>query len=104
MTDYKLKMLLSDVLGKKMKKQTSEFGEIEDDGLGHPQLFLSMRGPVDNPSFTYDRKAVAQKIKNDLKADRQNIKQMFKQEFGRKDTLASKPKKKEELQVDWDSK
>jgi hypothetical protein len=105
MVDYKLKMLLSDVLGKKVKQQHTEFGDIEDDGLGHSQLFLAMKGPADNPSFSYDRKSVGDKIRNDLRADQQNVKQMLKEEFGlfRKDTthVEAKKKKKEELQVDW---
>jgi len=105
MVDYKLKMLLSDVLGKKVKQQHTEFGDIEDDGLGRSQLFLAMKGPADNPTFTYDRKSVGDKIRNDLRADQQNVKQMLKEEFGffKKDTTRTeaKKKKKEELQVDW---
>jgi hypothetical protein len=64
-----------------------------------------MKGPADNPSFSYDRKSVGDKIRNDLRADQQNVKQMLKEEFGlfRKDTthVEAKKKKKEELQVDW---
>lgn len=103
--DYKLNMLLGDVMGKKMKSQNTEFGMIEDDGLGHTKLFISMKGPVDDPKFSYDKKAVSQKIAQDLKADQQNVKQLLKQEFGifKKDTtLKQEKKKKEEMQIDWD--
>ncbi|CAN5503187.1 AsmA-like C-terminal region-containing protein [soil metagenome] len=105
MVDYKLNMLLSDVLGKKIRDQHSEFGMIEDDGLGRTKLFLSMKGPVDNPKFSYDKKAVSQKIAQDLKSDQQNVKQLLKQEFGifKKDTtLRQEKKKKDEMQIDWD--
>ena len=105
MIDYKLNMLLSDVLGKKVKDQNTEFGTIEDDGLGHTKLFLAMRGPVDDPRFSYDKKAVSQKIAQDFKADRQNVKQLLKQEFGifKKDTMVKQEKKKkEEMQIDWE--
>lgn len=103
--DYKLNMLLSDVLGKKMKDQQTEFGTIEDDGLGHTRLFLSMKGPVDNPKFSYDSKSVSRKIAQDLKTDRHQVKQMLQQEFGvfRKDTsLKEQKKKREEMQIDWE--
>jgi hypothetical protein len=103
--DYHVVMLLSDVLGKKVKSNTSEFGEIEDDGLGHSKLYLSMKGPVMDPSFAYDRKAVGQKIKNDIAVEKQNLKGILKQEFGlyknQQSVQAPKPKKKEEMQIDW---
>ncbi len=101
--DYHLKLLLSDVLGKKVRNQ-SEFGEIEDDGLGHTKLFLAMKGPVDDPDFSYDRKAAGAKIKNDIVQERQNLKELFKQEFGKKSdpsVQVQKPKKREEMQIDW---
>ena len=103
--DYKLNMLLGDVLGRKVKNENTEFGTIEDDGLGHSRLFLSMKGPVDDPKFSFDKKAVSQKIANDLKSDQQNVRQLLKQEFGifKKDsTLKQEKKKKEEMQIDWD--
>ncbi len=112
MVDYKLNMLMSDVLSKKVKERNTEFGVIEEDLAGRSKLFLTMKGPVDNPKFSYDRKGVGEKIKQDLHADKQNVKGMLKEEFGffKKDTslkVNSNPvqqkKKKEELQVDWDS-
>lgn len=102
--DYHIKLLLSDVLGKKARSNQSEFGEIEDDGLGRTMLFLSMKGPVDNPKFAYDHKATGQKIKTEIANESKNLKSMLKEEFGlfKKDTVTtSKPKKKEEMQIDW---
>ena len=102
--DYHIKLLLSDVLGKKAKSNQSEFGEIQDDGLGRTMLLLSMKGPVDNPKFAYDHKAAAEKIKREIANESQNLKSMLKEEFGlfKKDTVTtSKPKKKEEMQIDW---
>ena len=103
--DYRLKLLLTDVLGKKVQTN-SEFGEIEDDGLGRTQLLLSMKGPVDNPKFGYDRNGVKEKIKTDIVREKQNLKGILKEEFGmfKKDTNRIETrKKKEELQIDWSS-
>jgi hypothetical protein len=102
--DYHLQLFLSEILGKKMKSNSTEFGEVEDDGLGRSRLMLTMKGPVDNPRFAYDRKATTAKIKNDISNEKQNLKAMLKEEFGifKKDTItASRPKKKEEMQIDW---
>lgn len=104
--DYRLQLLLSDVLGRKVKQQNSEFGEVEDDGLGRTRLFLSMKGPVDDPKIGYDRKGAGEKVRSDLAREKQTIKSMLKEEFGlfRKDTAKAPPaRKKEELQVDWDN-
>ena len=38
--DYRLQLLLSDVLGRKVKQQNSGIREVEDDGLGRTRLFL----------------------------------------------------------------
>jgi hypothetical protein len=103
--DYRLKLLLSDVLGKKAKQNNSEFGEIEDDGLGRTQLLLTMKGPIDDPKFGYDRQGASEKLKTDLAKEKQTIKALLKEEFGlfKKDTVKIEKKaKKEEMQIDWE--
>ena len=104
--DYKIRLLLSDVLGKKVKSANSEFGEIEDDGLGRTQLFLSMKGTVDDPKISYDRKAVGDKIKQEAQEERKQLKELLREEFGGKkkeDPKKTEPpkKKKEEMQIEW---
>ncbi len=104
--DYRITLLLSDVLGKKMKQQKSEFGEIEDDGLGRTKLFLTMKGPVDDPKIGYDRKAATEKIKTDIVQEKKQLKSMLHEEFGifRKDSVKKSEtpkKKKEEMQIEW---
>ena len=103
--DYRLRLLLTNVLGKKVQSN-SEFGEIEDDGLGRTQLLISMKGPVDNPHFGYDKKGVKEKIKTDIVQEKKNLKKILKEEFGmfKKDTSrVESRKKREELQIDWTS-
>ncbi|MCX6290500.1 MAG: DUF3971 domain-containing protein [Bacteroidetes bacterium] len=106
MVDYKIQLLLSDILGKRVKDQNTEFGQIEDDGLGRTKLFLTMKGPVDDPKIGYDKKGVVEKIKNEIKTERQNLKNLLKQEFGshKNDSTSVQKKKKEEMQIDWDTK
>ncbi|MBL0339706.1 MAG: hypothetical protein IPP71_01610 [Bacteroidetes bacterium] len=41
--NYKLQLYLSQIMGRKVRAQNSEFGTIEDDGLGRPKVFLSMK-------------------------------------------------------------
>ncbi|MBC8146518.1 MAG: hypothetical protein H8E98_00865, partial [Bacteroidetes bacterium] len=95
--DYHLQLLLSDLLTKKAKKHNSDFGEIEDDGLGRTKVFILVTGTVDNPVYKYDRKGVKEKLKTDIKTEKQNIKQILNSEFGwfKKDTTIIQKEKTE---------
>lgn len=105
--DYHFQLSLSELLGNKYKQQSStEFGEVEDDGLGHTRLFLSMTGTVDEPKISYDTKAVRQKLKQDVQQEKQVVKDLLREEFRifKKDTVkktTAPVKKKEELEIEW---
>ena len=107
--DYKLQLYLSQITGKKIRDRNTEFGTVEDDGLGRMRLFLTMKGPMSDPKITYDRKGIEQKITKDIKQEKQDLKKILNQEFGwfRKDSTVIKKadnqqKKQEELQLDTD--
>ena len=104
--DYHLAFLLSQIMGKKVKEQNTEFGTIEDDGLGRSKLFITMKGPATDPKISLDRKGVEEKIATDIKTEKTNLKNILNKEFGwfNKDSSATtnppKQKKKEELQIE----
>ena len=89
--DYHMRLLLSEYLAKrpgKSKQLDEELIENENDPELRRSVFLHMTGTVDKPIITYDRKAMRQKIKQDLKDEKKNLKQLLKEEFGlfKKDT------------------
>lgn len=104
--DYHLAFLLSQIVGRKVKEQNTEFGTIEDDGLGRSKLFISMKGPAADPKIAFDRKSTEAKIEADIKNEKTNLKNILNKEFGwfKKDSSATanpqKQKKKEELQIE----
>lgn len=101
MIDYKIQMRLNQVIGKKVKQLNTEFGTIEDDGLGGLNLFLTMSGPADNPKFAYDRKSVEQNIAKTIKEEKKNFIKIIKDEFkGNKPKKDSVKTAKEELQIE----
>lgn len=107
MVDYKLQLYLSQILGKKVRDRNTEFGTVEDDGLGRMKLFLTMKGPAGDPKITYDRKGIEQKIATDIKQEKQDLKSILNKEFGwfKKDSTVTKkvdnqPKKQEELELE----
>lgn len=98
--DYHLKLLLSDLLGRKVKASNPELPP-EETEKGKTSLFLTMKGDLSNPKFAYDRKAVAEKIKQDLHEERTNLKNVFKEEwkFLKGDEKTVGPKDKEETEI-----
>jgi hypothetical protein len=82
--NYRIKLALNDLLARKAraKKENDEFGEVADDGLGRMNLFLLMSGTVDKPLIRYDSKSAVQHVKQDLKAEKQTVKSLLKDEFG----------------------
>ncbi|HQG75964.1 MAG TPA: AsmA-like C-terminal region-containing protein [Bacteroidales bacterium] len=107
--EYHVEMLLSEILSRKAKKNrktSSEFDEVEDDGLGRTRVFLKLMGKGEDVDVTYDMKAAGSKIKNDLRNERQMLKTILNEEYGwypseteqvKKET-ASKPR----FRISWE--
>ena len=106
--DYKIWVLLSEILASKAnrnKKENKEFGIIEDDGLGKTAIPLRIIGDQNDLKVSYDRKGMTKNIKTNLKNERQNLKQLFNEEFGkRKMDSTSLPDKKEtkKFNITWE--
>jgi hypothetical protein len=106
--EYHIKMLLSEILSKKRKKirsNVSEFGIVEDDGLGRTSLLLKIEYRGDEVKVGYDIKAAGSEIKNNIKTERQTLKTILNQEYGwfKNDTSAKqKPAEKSRFRITWD--
>lgn len=107
--DYHFQLLMSDVLwnkAKKKKKENSEFGYIEDDGLGKTSLFLHLTGTIDDYKVKYDTKGLKASFKEDLKKEKTTLKTILKKEFGwfNKDTTLKEEIKEKDngLIIEWE--
>ncbi|MFI5221384.1 MAG: AsmA-like C-terminal region-containing protein [Bacteroidia bacterium] len=102
--DYKIKIKLSEILWKKRKQKINEFNEEPDDPNHGLYLYLTMKGPADDPTFTYDKFSVKNKVKQEIKDEKQNIKEILKKELGiKKDsTIHEKMNNSEELEFEKD--
>lgn len=109
--NYKIKLSLNELLAKKIRKpkeKDTEFGEIEDDGLGRTNIFLSMTGTASNPIIKYDAKSAVENVKQDIKVEKQNLKKILKEEFGlfKKDTTLKNGEVKKEdqskVKIKWE--
>ena len=107
--EYHVKMLLSEILSRqrmKNKSNVTEFGVIEDDGLGRTSLLLKVVGKGEELKVGYDIKAVSAEVKNNMKSEKQNLKTILNQEYGwfKTDTSAKKKpvEKKSRFRISWD--
>ena len=107
--EYHVKMLLSEILSKKRKKSRSnitEFGVVEDDGLGRTSLLLKIIGNGDEAKVGYDMKAAGTEVTNNIKKERQTLKTIMNQEYGwykNDSTVNRKPEeKKSRFRISWD--
>ncbi len=91
--EYHLKIKLSELISAKYKKQKN-LDEFEDDPQNQKavNLFILMKGLIEDLKITYDGKAARNKVKEDLKKEKQDLKEILKKEFGR-DKPEDKPVK-----------
>jgi hypothetical protein len=82
---YHVKMLLSEILSNKVRKNRSvsdEFGEVQDDGLGRISVLLKIVGKGEDVKVSYDMKAAGANIKENLKKEKQTLKTIINEEYG----------------------
>jgi hypothetical protein len=82
--DYRITLLLSEVLGNKVEKtKANEFGYVESDGLQkQSKLYLKMTGNIDNIKVAYDSEGLKNNIKSKFTKEKSTIKSLLKEEFG----------------------
>lgn len=102
--DYTVTLYLRDLL---IQKDQSEFGVMEDDGLGN-RFYLSMKGTIDNPEFGYDRLARKEQRKKDRQESKEAFKEALKEELGgifkkddEADPVVTPTEDRHEITVSW---
>ncbi len=107
--EYHVKVLLSEILSKKRKKNkksVTEFGAVEDDGLGRTSMLLKIKNKGEEVKVSYDIKAAASEIKDDIKKEKKTLKTLLNKEYGwyKNDTsVVEKPAaKKPKFRVTWE--
>jgi hypothetical protein len=108
--EYHVKMLLSEILSKKRKKiksNISEFGLVQDDGLGRTSILLKITGKGEEVKVGYDLKAAGSELINNIKSERETLKSILNQEYGwyKSDTTVKQipaENKRPRFRISWD--
>lgn len=83
--NYQVSMLLSELLSRKAKganQRNTDFDLARQDQRGRLTLYLIIAGTVDDPLVRYDRRGQRQQIKEEVKTEKEEIKELFTKEFG----------------------
>ncbi len=104
--EYHIKAYLSELLSGKLRnnKFTSEFGSIEDDGLGRTSVFLKISGKGRDVKVSYDLRAARNKIRESLKNEKNKLKTILNEEYSsyKRDTVRiSEPSAVPRFKIEW---
>jgi hypothetical protein len=83
--DYRVRVLLSDVLygkAREAKPENHKFGIIEDDRPGRTGLHLLISGTHDNYKVSYDHRTMRDVIRQNIASERRIFRQLLNEEFG----------------------
>ena len=108
--EYHVKILLSEALSRKIRKprpNTTEFGAVQEDGLGRTSLLLKIASRGDDVKVSYDIKAAGAQVKNEIKSERQNLRSILNEEYGwyGKDTTVTRTKQQpapRKFRISWE--
>ena len=82
---YNLNLLLSQVLSRKARRKNdfqTEFGNIQEDGVGRTKLFLKITGTPEKYAIQYDKEGVKNQIRDNLRQEKKELKTILNEEFG----------------------
>ena len=91
---YELEIFLKEILGKRFKRKRNfenEFGIIEEEKSNETKIFLKVVGNEDDYKFSFNRKRAKKSVVENLKKEKEEIKEIILDEFEilKKDTSAS---------------
>ena len=105
--DYRIRLLLSDLLSRKSREKNksfdNEFGALIDDDLGRTTLYLRMDGTSVDPNIYFDKIRIKEKIKKEVKKEKEEIKKIIREDIlKQKDTSTVKlDKNEEDILLEW---
>lgn len=100
--DYHINLLLSDLLGRKARKRKEIEGHEIIEESGKTRLFLWLRGTPGNLKVGLDQREVRKKLARDMKDEGVQLRQIFKEEFGRRNAEPALPDSPTTTQPDQD--
>lgn len=108
---YNISLRLSELLTRKAKRSQDKslyLPASEEDSRGRMTLYLIIEGSIHDPVVRYDRKRRTERFRQELRNERAEIREIFKQEFGtfirseKRTKVKERDKKNGEIIIEWD--
>lgn len=93
--DYHIKVNLRKLLANKFNRNNSDVQYIDEDPYDGVNLFLQLTGNIANPKIKYDKEFVSKKIKQDMAAQKEELKGLFKKDKAPKAKNENETKREE---------
>ena len=106
--DYRIKLLLSEIISTKFRKkntqiQETEFGEIQKESKIFNTIYFKMTGDAEDPYVSFDGLRFKEDIKKGIKKEKETITNIIKE-----DILKNKEKENvetgQDITIEWDDK
>ena len=104
--DYRIKLLLSELISSKFRKKNTqikktEFGEVKENGKIFNTIYFKMTGNSENPEISFDRIRFREDVQKEIKKEKEIITTIIKE-----DILLTKEQEKQEkgqdVIIEWD--
>jgi hypothetical protein len=82
--DYQIKVNLRKLLAAKFGSRNNSDAYIEDDPYEGVNLYLRLTGDISHPQIKYDRESVKKKLKQDLALQKEELKDLFRKDKGKR--------------------
>ncbi len=109
--NYKIRLSLSEVLAKKMRRKRNtenEFGIVEETRQGRLNVYLSIDGTPEGTEISYNRKAAVTDLRQKMDEEKTSMKEIIRDEYGlfikdsliRRDTSVTE---RPDFIIEWDA-
>jgi len=102
--NFKVRLFLSELLGKKSKKRSKiNNDDFIVDKTGKTTIQLIMKGSIDDPKISIDKVKIRKDVLNEIIKESNQIKEIIEEKkLNKTDTTDKKKKNESELKIEWD--
>ena len=102
--DFKVRLLLSDLLGKKSRRKSNiNLDNFSIDESGKTTIQLNMKGTMDDPKISLDKVKIRKDVFNEIKKESTKVKEIFEEKiFDKSNNSKLKDNEKSEFEIEWD--
>ena len=97
-SNYKISLLLSDLLAKRFRKKDTNFNNQDSTSLLKTNLQLRMVGDEENSEISFEKLKIKENLKNEIKKEILDVKKIISEEINKKES----DEEGEELEIEWD--